>query len=149
VEPLPLARALAVVNAVLVGAAVGVAQRAYDAPGGSRRLRTWTVLTAGAGAGLVASDAVWEAATRSHAAPPAPDVVLAAPEAGLLVGHLAVVAVAAPVWLAGRGVPDRLRRRGVRRPHHLLAVALGVSWTVAAARVEWTHARERTAALDL
>ena len=146
-DPLTLARALAVTNTVLTGALVGTAQAVFDVPGRPRRFLAWSLLGAGGGAALAASDAVWARATRERTASPAEGVVLAAPESGLLVGHLAVAAATTPLWLVGRGVPGRLRERGVRRPNALLAVPLGIGYAALVAGVERTYARERTAVL--
>ncbi|MEZ0491388.1 hypothetical protein AB2L28_03975 [Kineococcus sp. TBRC 1896] len=146
-EPLTLARTLSVVNTALAGAAVGTAQAVFDVPDRSRRFLGWSALVVAGSAALVASDALWGRATGERTVPPADDVVLAAPETRLLLGHLAVAAVTTPVWIVGRRVPSRLRERGVRRPNFLLGVPLGLGYAALVAGVERTYARERIAAL--
>ncbi|PRY11147.1 hypothetical protein [Kineococcus rhizosphaerae] len=147
-EPLRLARALAVVDIAAAGAATGLAQWAYDLPTRRRRLAAQVGLGLVFGGAVAASDAVWRRATADRARPVDPDVV-PAHETALALRHLGLSAAGIPVWVLGRGLPERMRRRGLTRPNRLLALPVALGWAAAAAPVEWAHARDRAAALDL
>ncbi|WP_432512055.1 hypothetical protein [Kineococcus sp. SYSU DK001] len=146
-QPIQLARTLAVADTVLTGVLTGLAQCTYDLPTRRRRYAAQAALGVAGGAALMATDAVWAAAVRDRTPPPDPDGALPAHEKALLRRHLALSLAALPVWVAGRGLPAAMRRRGIERPNRLLAVPVALGWSLASAPVEWAHARDRTAAL--
>ncbi|WP_432562334.1 hypothetical protein [Kineococcus sp. SYSU DK003] len=147
-EPLHLARGLAVLNTVVDGSLIAVGQAVFDEPSRGRRWVKWCAVGAVGGLVLAASDAVWNAATREHA--PAPDAGVSWPvhETTVTLRQFTVAAAATPVWLLGRGLPERLRRRGVDRPNRLLGVPLGIAYAAATGPGWFRHAHDRVAALD-
>lgn len=145
-EPLHLARGLAVVNTALQASVIALVQRTYDEPRRVRRYATQGALAAGAGLLLVGSDAVWKRATRDRAPEVDPDVV-PVHETMALIRQVGLASAWTPVWWFGRGLPDRLRSRGDRTPNASLALPLGLAYGASAAPLEWTQARERVAAL--
>ncbi|WP_432544738.1 hypothetical protein [Kineococcus sp. SYSU DK002] len=146
-HPSNLARTLAVVDTAVAGVVTGLAQWTYDLPTRRRRYAAQAALALAGGAVLMASDAVWTAAVRDRTPPPDPDAALSDPERALLRRQLTISLAAVPVWVAGRGLPAAMRRRGIAQPNRLLAVPVALGWTLASAPVEWAYARERTAAL--
>ena len=145
-EPIHLARTLALVNTALDGLVVGLGQRTYDLPGRGRRLAAQCGVAVAAGAVMAAADAVWDAATRDRTAPIDPDVI-PAHESSLAIGHLVLSTACLPVWWFGRGLPERMRRGGNPRPNRTLALPLGLAYAAGAAPLWWAHARRRTDAL--
>ncbi|WP_432547119.1 hypothetical protein [Kineococcus sp. SYSU DK004] len=143
-DPLRLARALAVVNTVADGLVVAGYQRTYDLPRSRRRLGLRAALVAGYAAVLAADDLVW--AVETGARPPQPeDAALQAHESALLVVTGANAVAWGLVWWAGRGVPQAMRRRGVARPNALLGPLLGAGTAITAAPGHWAYARGRAA----
>jgi hypothetical protein len=163
-DALMLARTLAVVNTVVDAVMVLGIQRSYDLPR-SRRLVAQCALGAGYGAVLRADDAIWAAATRgtgdehgsvgprpvgrerATVATPAPAMpAMPAHEVTLILRLSAASLAWTAVRWGGRGLPEHMRRRGMTRPHRLLAPPLALAYAATTAPTRWAHAHDRAAA---
>jgi len=147
-EPIHLARGLALVNVVVDASFAGVGQAIYDDPRRGRRWAKWAGLGLAGGIVLNVSDAVWSRATKDRTTPLDPSVVLPAHETDVTLQQLAVAAAFVPVWWFGRGVPERLRRKGIDKPNTKLAVPLTIAFAAASAPGWFRHARARAELLD-